>query len=155
MFNHTETYELLNIKNDAFGGYCFWAGILVLKMFFMSIITAVQRTRQKVIICNDAIRYDDHSNAGESTQGMCSSRCNKQKFLNLRNALFVNSQRQIGFCKLKQDTVRSCYNPKKRRLVSPSQRSIFHSRICNFLHYSYINIDLNIPPFHRIPSVEH
>lgn len=55
MFNHTETYELLNAKNGAFETYAFWTGILVLKMFLMSIITAVQRTRKKVIMKLDLL----------------------------------------------------------------------------------------------------
>uniref|UniRef100_A0A336LIS8 Microsomal glutathione S-transferase 1 n=1 Tax=Culicoides sonorensis TaxID=179676 RepID=A0A336LIS8_CULSO len=29
MSNHTEIYQLISVKNDAFGTYAFWAGILV------------------------------------------------------------------------------------------------------------------------------
>ncbi|XP_063703013.1 microsomal glutathione S-transferase 1-like isoform X2 [Culicoides brevitarsis] len=38
-----EVFDLLNFKNPVFTTYLFWTGVLVLKLFFMVILTARQR----------------------------------------------------------------------------------------------------------------
>lgn len=40
--------ELLSLDNPVFKSYTFWAGVLVIKMFAMSLLTAIQRFKTKV-----------------------------------------------------------------------------------------------------------
>ncbi|ALC48562.1 Mgstl [Drosophila busckii] len=39
--------ELLTLANPVFKSYAFWSGVLVLKMFVMSLLTAIQRFKTK------------------------------------------------------------------------------------------------------------
>lgn len=40
--------DLLSLNNPVFKSYTFWAGVLVIKMLAMSLLTAVQRFKTKV-----------------------------------------------------------------------------------------------------------
>lgn len=40
--------ELLSLTNPVFKSYTFWAGVLVIKMLSMSLLTAIQRFKTKV-----------------------------------------------------------------------------------------------------------
>uniref|UniRef100_A0A336KDI6 Microsomal glutathione S-transferase 1 n=1 Tax=Culicoides sonorensis TaxID=179676 RepID=A0A336KDI6_CULSO len=63
----TEVFDLLNFNNPVFRAYLFWTGVLVLKLFFMVILTARQRFRKGVFANpEDAkmnpkakVKYDD------------------------------------------------------------------------------------------------
>lgn len=40
--------ELLSLSNPVFKSFTFWAGVLVVKMLAMSLLTAIQRFKTKV-----------------------------------------------------------------------------------------------------------
>jgi hypothetical protein len=39
--------ELLNFENEVFQAYCFWSGVLVLKMLFMPFWTVAQKFKKQ------------------------------------------------------------------------------------------------------------
>ncbi|KAH8416807.1 hypothetical protein KR222_005571, partial [Zaprionus bogoriensis] len=44
---HAMSLELLSLSNPVFKSYSFWAGVLVLKLFSMALLTAIQRVKTK------------------------------------------------------------------------------------------------------------
>lgn len=56
--------ELLSLTNPVFKSYTFWAGVLVIKMLAMSLLTAVQRFKTKVRATREHL-------SGNGTGGLC------------------------------------------------------------------------------------